>query len=77
MYSYVKNHFIKCIDDRLILLNVYRTLHLVIPEASPLSGALLLELLEHAGNSSSKKNRETTDLISEDGNGGQRDHYLR
>ena len=53
MYSYVREHFIKVTDDRLVLLNVYRTLHMVIPESSPLSGALLLELLEHAGNTSS------------------------
>ena len=64
MYSYVKNHFIKCTDDRLILLNVYRTLHHVIPEASPLSGALLLELLEHSGNSSPNKDKEASDLIN-------------
>lgn len=65
MYSYARNHFIKCTDDRLILLNVYRTLHLVIPEASPLSGALLLELLEHAGNSPPKREKDASNMMNE------------
>ena len=36
------------VEDRLVLLNAYRTLHMVIPESSPLSGTLLLELLKLA-----------------------------
>ncbi|XP_066913207.1 protein unc-79 homolog isoform X2 [Clytia hemisphaerica] len=48
VYGYMKEHFVKVVEDRLVLLNAYRTLHMVIPESSPLSGTLLLDLLKLA-----------------------------
>ena len=42
----MRENFVKVVEDRLILLNAYRTLHLTIPEASPLSGDLFLDLLK-------------------------------
>jgi len=42
----MRENFVKIVEDRLILLNAYRTLHLTIPEASPLSGELFLDLLK-------------------------------
>ena len=42
----MKEHYLKALEDRLVLLNAYRTLHMVIPDASPLSGSFFYEMLK-------------------------------
>lgn len=44
----MEDHFKKILEDRMLLLDAFRTIHMIIPEASPLSGEFFLKILNVA-----------------------------
>ena len=42
----MKDHFEKVLEDRLVILHNYRTIHMIMQESSPLSGEFFLSVLK-------------------------------
>ena len=65
IYKYMREHYLKVVEDRLVLLNAYRTLHMVIPQVSPFSGEFFTDVLNITKYIEDKRESRVKHLIHE------------